>query len=101
MRRALATRTILGALGALLVGVPTAVLLDASVAGAESSTSTTVTATTTEGSSTVASETSSSTQSEATSSTDTASGAPEVRTEAPQRQTLGGGTSRTQTGSTH
>jgi hypothetical protein len=101
MRRALATRTILGALGALLVGVPAAVLVDASIAGAEGLTSTTVTATSTESSSTVTSQASSSTQSEATSSSDTANGTPEVRTEAPQRQTSGGRTSRTQTSSTH
>ncbi len=99
MRRALATPTIVCALGALLVGVPAVALSDASVAGAEGSTSTTVTATTTEGTSTITSEASPSIRSEATSSSDTAS-TPEVRSEAPQRQTSGGHTSSTQTSGT-
>jgi hypothetical protein len=100
MRRALATRTIAGALGALIVSIPAVVLANASVAGAESATSTTVSATTTEDTSTVTSQTSPSTQAEATSSTDTAGGAPEVRTQAPQRQTSGERIFRTQTRST-
>jgi hypothetical protein len=100
MRRALTTRTIASALGALLVSIPAVVLASASVASAETTMSTTVTATTTEGTSTVTSQTSPSTQTEATSSTDSAASAPEVRTQSPQPETSGERTSRTQTRST-
>lgn len=103
MRSGSTRRIIAGAIGALVLGVPAAALADASNSAETSTTASTITAATTTSTPTAVSTTSSSeaaSTSSTTTTTATASDAPEVQTQAPQRQTSLSRTSRTQTRST-
>jgi murein DD-endopeptidase MepM/ murein hydrolase activator NlpD len=98
MRRAIANRMIIGAVGALILGAPTVALADAGN-GAPESTSTTASTAVSSSTSrpTVEAQTSTTATSAAgteASTTTTVTSAPEVRTAAPQRQTTGGEASR-------
>lgn len=94
---------IAGAIGALALGIPAAALADGGSASETSTTASTVTTATTTSTPTGVSTTSTSeaaSTSSTTTTTTAVSGAPEVQTQAPQRQTSLTQTSRTQTGST-
>lgn len=99
MSARLTRRVITGAVGMLVMVIPAVAFADGSGSTEASTTVSTITATTTtatgSGLSTSTSEASS------TSRAAPGSGAPEVQTEAPQRQTSAPHTSRTQTHSTH
>lgn len=97
MGAGLTRRAIAGAIGALVLGIPAAALADG--AGSTETTTTASTVTTTTAAGTGVSTTGSA-EASSTSSSTTASGAPEVQTEAPQRQTSLPRTSLTHTQST-